>query len=124
MTKLLFRVSGNLLAIVLSLATWYASTSVPRTYQSLVAGVFNMVFAVILTFVARVVAPRSKRSLDLMLFTLYSYISFVGLTDVCFASGVEATREACDFKQFILQVSSLLSSLLSSPLWIDWISVD
>ena len=112
--------SGNLLAIVLSLATWYASTSVPRTYQSLVAGVFNMVFAVILTFVARVVAPRSKRSLDLMLFTLYSYISFVGLTDVCFASGVEATREACNFKQFILQVGPpLLSSL-----WTDWISVD
>ena len=99
--QLAFRVIGNTLGILWSLAAWFAIMAAPPKNRNLVGAIFELVLASVLVLICRVVAVKSTHALEWALFSLYSFTTYVALSDVCYKQGVE--REECDYQYFLLQ---------------------
>ena len=95
------RIAGLAFGILWSILTWYAS----KTYNITVRFVCSLVLISVLSVIGKVVAAKSRtHSLDWLLLGLYTYTTYVALSDQCFAQGISS--EDCNDRkngEFILE---------------------
>ena len=100
LTKLTFRIIGNALGIAWAIAAHYASR--PTSYPNAVKFFMQTILSTLLVYIAKVIAAKGSNALDWLFLVLYTYVTYVGLMDICFQRG--DSLESCDknFMHYVL----------------------